>query len=125
MVDLVRHQFVGHRQSAMLEVKCSMCGHKKPRRRDFTIKSVECSNCGKLMCCIDGCSETFTKIGEARHYSDHEDPYKCSCGRTKVRNSMTGDCDGCDKLHCLYGHCTAESVSVGGIKKHQNVCKSN
>lgn len=126
VVDVLRHQFIGHLQSSsIISLTCGHCHTLKPRRINFRTQYVTCVMCLKDMCAIDDCPFSFSSLGSKKHFVTHSDPYKCRCGFPKPRKAQTSVCPNCGAHHCLFGHCTLESVSLQGIKTHQRSCKFN
>lgn len=128
VVDVLRHQFIGHGQSASItDRNCSSCQTPKPRRTDFSRSFVTCPQCSKHMCAIDDCRSSLpTIVGTISHAGQaHGDPYTCSCGVQKFRNTRKAQCRNCGAFHCLFGHCTKQVLSSRGLAAHQNACPLN
>lgn len=126
VVDLLRHQFIGHLQSAsILNLACSNCQAPKLRRTNFRAQSFTCLSCLKDMCALDGCPCSFNSVHKKRHFLIHRDPYTCKCGAPKLRNLRYGVCPNCNSHQCLFGHCTTETTTLRGMKDHQRKCQFN
>lgn len=122
-VNVLLHQFVGHGQStSILNLCCPNCDAPRPLRTDFVVPYMVCQNCNYKICVVDNCQRAFHPNGYPRHLVTHDDPYRCSCGIRKLRNSINGQCPNCNILHCLFGHCCKEFRRPNLLNNHQHRC---
>lgn len=129
LADLIRHQFLGHKQSVLRPLACGRCAAVQFPSTNFVDKFVMCQPCNRHLCTINGCgAHRASRVTLATHQArSHSDPYACNnCGAFKHRNTgvaTTAQCTNCPFHHCLLGLCIFESVSPAGIIVHQARCR--